>query len=575
MPACSNKVAALGQENVRPISGTKTVRIASPPITSRSQRDTPDTGHQDHSDTLKNVLKHKSLVPSSFSPASDLNEAQSINPFEAEVQEEDEDSEDQEMLDNTRQNSSVLTSSYPRGPRRPGDTVLKSTVKREEPSKIGLADADKQRARPTAISRAGSGTARASLDVDAFKRLIMTGEKGVTASGTPPTPPAQNLSAQSILGDSSSNTDTSSISRQSLFEFMAEAATDTPRTSHEISVSDDEWQLPVGASTLASRTFEPQPSSIRYGTSVNISMPRTVSFEDSSSPSFSFENPPHKIDGQGSKVNSQSQIPTDLNKPLPLPPSYKQPEQSTSVQQGRSSPDESSNRLQSISPLSISNKKRPPTPPLARRHSQLRSSNPLLSRSNSARLPRHGISSSAQATDVRTPPPPPTRRTLPVRAQSSSEDSVYTETLLSSSPSAAATIRPEKQHTSRPPPPPARTLSISSIKRPYRPPPAASSVAKVPPPPPPRNRGSSQSSFDGPRIDMLRKPSVTESSSSLGSPSNGRQDEGGSGAAIEKRSQMPNPVSGPNANDILADLSVLQKEVDELRGMYEVRRASE
>lgn len=403
----------------------------------------------------------------------------------------------------------------------------------------------------------------------------MTGEKGVTASGTPPTPPAQNITAQSILGDSSSNTDTSSISRQSLFESMAEAAIDTPRTSHEISVSDDEWQQ-LGASTLASRTSEPQPSSTRYGTSVNISMPRTVSFDDSSSPSVSFEDPPHTIDGQASKANSQSQILRGLNKPLPLTPGYKNPEQSTSVQQDCSSPDESSYRLHSISPLSISNKKRPPTPPLARRHSQLRSSNPLLSRSNSARLPRHGIGSNAQVTDVRTPPPPPTRRTLPVPAQSSSETSMYTETLLSSSPSAAAAlIRPEKLHTSRPPPPPTRTLSISSIKRPYRPPPAASSVTKVPPAPPPRNRGSSQSSFDGPRIDMLRKPSATDSSSNLGRASNGGQDEGGSGAAIEASLQMPNSVSGPNANDILADLSVLQKEVDELRGIYEVQRASE
>jgi len=38
---------------------------------------------------------------------------------------------------------------------------------------------------------------------------------------------------------------------------------------------------------------------------------------------------------------------------------------------------------------------------------------------------------------------------------------------------------------------------------------------------------------------------------------------------------MPATVPGTNANDILADLSVLQREVDELRGMYEIRRASE
>jgi len=34
-------------------------------------------------------------------------------------------------------------------------------------------------------------------------------------------------------------------------------------------------------------------------------------------------------------------------------------------------------------------------------------------------------------------------------------------------------------------------------------------------------------------------------------------------------------VSGASANDILADLSVLQKEVDELRGKYDMSKASQ
>lgn len=493
------------------------------------------------------------------------------------MQEEDETSEDPEMLNNNRQNSSVLPSYHHIDPRPPTERFQKSAVQSNELSKNGPGSTDKRTARPTATGRAGSGTTRASLDVDAFKRLIMTGEKGVTASGTPPTPPAQNLTPQSIPGDSSSNTDTSSVSRQSLFETMTEVVTDTPRTSHEISVSDDEWQQAVGASSLATRNPELRPSNMRYETSLNSNMPRTVSFDDSSPPASALESRLYTIDVQTSNPNSLPQIPTDLNKPLPLPPSHKQPEQSTSTQQASFNPDESSNRLRSTSPSLILQKKRPPTPPLARRHSQLRSLNPLLSRSNSARLPprsSHGLGNPAQSTYVRTPPPPPTRRTLPGRAQSSLETSMHTGMVLPDSPTVAGSTRSDKQHTPRPPLPPTRTHSISSIKRPYRPPPTASSVTKVPPVPPPRNRGSSQSSLDNTRIDTPRKASATESSLSLRRASKDSQLED-SGEPNEGPSQIPASVSGTNANDILADLSVLQREVDELRGMYEIRRASE
>lgn len=494
------------------------------------------------------------------------------------MQEDDDDSEDPEMLNNSRQNFSVLPSYHHIDPSPPTERFQRSAVQSNELSKSGPGSTDKRTARPTATGRAGSGTTRASLDVDAFKRLIMTGEKDVTASGTPPTPPAQNLTSQSIPGDSSSNTDTSSVSRQSLFETMTEVATDTPRTSHEISVSDDEWQQAVGASSLATRNPELRLSNMRYETSLNSNMRRTVSFDDPSPPASALESRLHTIDVQTSNPNSLPQISTDLNKPLPLPPGHKQPEQSTSTQQASFNPDESSNRLRSTSPSLISQKRRPPTPPLARRHSQLRSPNPLLSRSNSARLPSrssHGLGNPAQSTDVRTPPPPPTRRTLPGRAQSPFETSMHTGMVLPDSPSTVAgSTRSDKQHTSRPPLPPTRTHSISSIKRPYRPPPTASSVTKVPPVPPPRNRGSSQSSLDSTRIDSPRKPSATESSSSLRRASKDSQQED-SREPNEGPSQIPASVSGTNANDILADLSVLQREVDELRGMYEIRRASE
>ena len=579
MPRYSNTSTALGQENIRPTSGTKTVRIASPPTTSHTHRDILVEDRHDPSSRLRHEPKQSLSVQTSSSSTSAFDQAESVNPFEAELQEEDdEDSEDQEMRDNTRQNSAILVSSHHTGPGPGVEFSQKSPVQGEEPSKRGSAGADRRTVRPTVISRAGSGQVRASLDVDAFTRLIMTGEKDTKSSGTPPTPPAPNLTPQSILGDSSSNTDTSSISRQSLFESMTETVTDTPRTSHEISVSDDEWQQLVGASSVSVRNTDTQPSSVRYGLSVPSNMPRTVSFDGSSPPSTTLQTPPYPIDGQASTTPSQPPVSTDLNKPLPPRPSHKQPEPSTTAQHGYSRPDEFSNSFRSTSPLSISYKKRPPTPPLARRHSQLRSPNLLLARSNSARLPSssaHGLWSSSQLAHVKTPPPPPTRRTLPSQLQPSVETSTAAETVLSGSPPpVTGSIRPENQHTSKPPLPPMRTHSISSIKRPYRPPPAASAVPRIRPAPPPRSRGSSQSSLVGTRVDMRPKPSAAESSSTVrrGSKVSEREDSTG---PLDESSQMPDPVSGPNANDILADLSALQREVDELRGMYEIRRASE
>lgn len=480
------------------------------------------------------------------------------------------------MLNNTRQNSAVPASSHHIVPPRPVDQSQKSPVRGGKPSESGFADADTRRARPTAIRRAGSGPARASLDVDAFKRLIMTGDMGTVVTGAPPTPPAQNLTPQNILGDSSSNTDTSSISRQSLFESMTEAATDTPRTSHEISVSDDERQQLAGTASFATKNPEPQPSKIRYGAPLNSYMPSEVSLADSSTPSTNLENRQYTTNLHVSTANSLSQLPTDLNKPLPLPPSRKQPEEPTNIQQGSFRPDKSSNRLRSTSPSSILPKKRPPTPPLARRHSQLRSSNPVLSRSNSARLPSpsgHGLGS-LHDTDVRTPPPPPTRRTLSGRARSSLDTSMLARTVLTGTPSTVAGSTGSEKHQTRPPLPPSRTHSISSPKRPYRPPPAASSVAKVPPVPPPRNRGSSQSSFDSAHVDTLPKLSAAEPGLDFRLSSKDSHQET-SEAPTEGSIQMPASMPGTNANDILADLTALQKEVDELRGRYEMRRASE
>ena len=75
--------------------------------------------------------------------------------------------------------------------------------------------------------------------VDEFKNLLLTGR---TSTQDIPAPGATSASLDTVqtLGDTSSNTDSSSISRQSIFEPPPETRQDTPRTSQELFPSDDD-----------------------------------------------------------------------------------------------------------------------------------------------------------------------------------------------------------------------------------------------------------------------------------------------------------------------------------------------
>src|SRR5204863_7145007 len=83
-------------------------------------------------------------------------------------------------------------------------------------------------------SRTGSsqtaGEGKQALDVDAFKRLLLTGESGKGASSGASAPPASAFQPM-IQGDSSSSTaDSASVSRQSIFEPITTGTSmETPR----------------------------------------------------------------------------------------------------------------------------------------------------------------------------------------------------------------------------------------------------------------------------------------------------------------------------------------------------------
>ncbi|RYO95637.1 hypothetical protein DL764_007635 [Monosporascus ibericus] len=181
--------------------------------------------------------------------------------------------------------------------------------------------------------------AKGSLDVDSFKRLLLTGHANVS---DPAPASGANLAVVSPLQpppqDGASNTDESSVSRQS----MADAIQETPRTSHEISEPEE----PEGrrnvlcappSTTRAPSTStrkKPPPPNSRHGKLIKIELgadsnaaaatrvpTQSISIGTSAAPST---EQARKASGQFSSI-ARSQSPassiSDINKPLPPPPS--------------------------------------------------------------------------------------------------------------------------------------------------------------------------------------------------------------------------------------------------------------
>ncbi|KAL4805447.1 hypothetical protein BDV18DRAFT_140875 [Aspergillus unguis] len=184
---------------------------------------------------------------------------------------------------------------------------------------------------------------------------------------------------------------------------------------------------------------------------------------------------------------------------------------------------------------SQSQHKRPPTPPLSRRHSQMRRSKSTLSKPSSSQL---SVSNAVDESLTSAPPSPGTQSLSPslrsggsranssIPVEASSSFSLRSENILPTPLQPTESRGSENQPNSR-----------TSSKR-------LSLLNQVPPPPPPRRTRGSNLSVDNSRNSSLH---------------------------LEQREDKPaNYVPQPsNAMDILADLSRLQKEVDDYRGHFE------
>ncbi|KAJ5520568.1 hypothetical protein N7463_001021 [Penicillium fimorum] len=184
---------------------------------------------------------------------------------------------------------------------------------------------------------------------------------------------------------------------------------------------------------------------------------------------------------------------------------------------------------------SQSQHKRPPTPPLSRRHSQMRRSKSTQSKTSS----RLTMSYGSESNDSSLPPSPgPSSRELENKRISmpppSSGDFQATTQLgdISLNLSPPTNSRPSSLKAGR------RASSYGSVP--------GGSTGPPPPPPPRRTRDPiARSDVMGLKENQTPAPATT---------------------------QAPQPS---NALDILADLTRLQKEVDDLRGHYENRKVSD
>lgn len=396
-------------------------------------------------------------------------------------------------------------------------------------------------------------TTRPHYDVDGFKRLLLTGEKSVSGANAA-VPPPISFQSPAHVGDSSSNTDASSISRQSIFEPVSGPLEESPRTSHESIPSDDERQRLVGSIPTASETIKPSATRHRHGKLVKSNAPQTVSFED---PTLSF--PDCAISAIAPVDRSTSGGPSDVDKPLPplpAPRSY-QPSTQNHIASTDNDMQGSYYEPEDAPSSNTAPKRSPPTPPPSRRHSQLRAkpfassperSTPITEEAWMGSVP---LSQSPPTTNLKAPPPPPPRRAGIVRGNSFSSSSMPTGT--SFTPISDRTNPTDfSTRSSKPRPPINRSPSVSSVKRPNQTQsiPGSPSVA---PPPPPRRRGSSQSSYTPSR---------------LSGHYTGRLRTDSSASSISHLAMTPARSSSAENKDVMADLSALQREVDELRGKF-------
>ena len=504
----------------------KTVRITSPPQSPPSTDPLADDSFEQRA-----VPARRSRSPLPVSDDSSDSDAPTDDPFEKHSDAIDDRIEDEAVADDRRQSADrVISTSAHLTPQNPFQRTLasiESSVTRQ-----GLLQSNEGASEPS-NTPGGKG----AMDVDSFKRLLLTGNAAPPSSAPSATPPNSKTALGRALGDSSSSsTDTSSISRHSVFDASNDAHAESPRTSYEKSESEDETQ-DEKSSLMSSEKKQPPPPRPKHGKLLSQKGPQTVSFSDFA-PTTSSPYP-----SQSLQESSPLRLNSDLNKPLPPPPPFSSspelkpsvpwPEAPRETLPATSKRPVLSHRLSADSSASSSHKKQPPPDPLPRRHSQLRTNTQNRSRSNSSHnLPSQPEESFGKETSFplpsspspaisKAPPPPPTRRGGALNKATPSPAS------LANDPS--------------PSPRQSRSGTSSSTQRPHRVSNASSTSGPPPPPPPPR-KTSNRPSLEG------QRPFSSNASDSS-----------------RRSMDLPTPkMTSPPAEDVMKGMDDLQREVNEL-----------
>ncbi|KAF4533967.1 hypothetical protein BFW01_g9152 [Lasiodiplodia theobromae] len=548
-----------------PARTKKHVRLASPPASP------PEPSSPEIDNNLARRLGAARHAPSPPPPAdsSDGSDGGIVHELS------DESPVDQDFPDDNAPLKPAASGQLARGGRSSGvPNPFERTLANIDPS-TRQEDLESERTNPGGAGRSVGHKTRGSMDVDSFKRLLMTGSAHLPSADEPIPSEAQPRANITIGGDTSSGTDASSASKNSMFDSVLRAHDDTPRSSLERTsfdgANEDDRSTLIGAEQTRAKQ-KPPPPKHRHGKSITRA-PQTVSFSDFSP---SVASPTAKSDvPKRTSSNGQKPLP-----PRPrVPPGQKQKDHPSSppvepvpAKDAAESPESSDEAMENSPPVktpevSAPQRRKPPTPPIARRHSQLKSSD-ARSRSNSAATmssqPDAPLSPAEQPPTTsapptsfnKPPPPPPSRRS---GATSSSTVDLNAVSRSSSRRSTASSMQNPSLNIR------SNRLSGSALD-------ISSPTGAGPPPPPPR-RGSSKSSFE------MQRPSASVLAAAAGE---GRRSSGefknrsrtasgaservlGGYAVKEEDLTSPNAAGGVGGTDLLSELDKLQQEVEALR----------
>ncbi|XXH01981.1 hypothetical protein Hte_008345 [Hypoxylon texense] len=484
-----------------------------------------------------------------------------------------------------------------------------------------------------ASALAANAAAKGTLDVNSFKRLLLTGYAnipGPSSASAAASGAARNSGTlshlQPSLPDGASNTDASSVSRQSILDAMLQ---ETPRTSHEVSEPEDPEERrdmlpssPLSHASPPSARKKPPPPSSRHGKLIKIELgadiesraakPSTppISISTSSLPSIA---PPRKSSSHSITSPQPQPLATDVNKPLPLTPFRpsveeavdspfdreaigKVPEPFADIQANPRPPTPPAvtrNRSES----NESTQPRKPTAPPPRRHGRSDSRAPSILNADDDTPPRSSLESNRSRADsvranigISVPAPPPPRRPNHAR-QGSSYTSPNQGTFASALPTSPGVSESEPSPMGiglHRPNSSGQTGSISGL--------ATITTSKdglpklSPPPPPPARQASTRRppsirSMDlGNGSGMTRRVSKEKDGGVAPPPPPPPRQRGSSRASVDspapiaedtrsasgelRRDSATSAQTSTQGAEILADLDALQRDVNALMGRY-------